>query len=146
MQGIRQPSVGLFFFAGKHKFGFNLQAVCDSENHFLEFWITHPASASDFIMFMLSDFNKKRQTPGFLASGLVLFGNTAYVSNATMATPYKRVKEGMITLCENKEPSGVINDSSDSCGTHSSGPYSSSRGTNPKDGGHDNCREACGDF
>ena len=44
---------------------------------------------------MLSDFNKKRQTPGFLASGLVLFGNTAYVSNATMATPYKRVKEGV---------------------------------------------------
>ena len=87
--------LGSFFCGRKHKFGFNLQAVCDSENHFLEFWITHPALASDFITFMLSDFNKKRQTPGFLASGLVLFGDTAYVSNATMATPYKRVKEGV---------------------------------------------------
>ena len=46
-------------------------------------------------MFMLSDFNKKLQTPGFLASGLVLFGDNAYVSNATMATPYKGVKEGV---------------------------------------------------
>jgi len=86
---------GSFFCGRKHKFGFNMQAICDSDCRFLEFWIANPASASDYISYVTSDFyNKKLQMPHFLAKGLVLFGDNAYVSNEFMATPYKSARRG----------------------------------------------------
>ena len=91
VQGIWQ----LFFFAGVSTSLASIYKLSVTPKIESLFWITHPASASNFITFMLSDFNKKLQTPGFLASGLVLFGDNAYLSNATMATPYKGVKEGV---------------------------------------------------
>lgn len=80
-----------FFCSRKHKYGLNLQGVCDHKRQFIEAWITHPAATSDFLSFTISKFIRKLETPGFLAPGLVLFGNNAYVSNDYMVTPYKGV-------------------------------------------------------
>jgi len=86
---------GSFFSGRKHKFGLNMQAICDADCHFLEFWIANPASASDYISFITSEFyNRKLQKSNFLARGLVLFGDNAYVSSDFMATPYKSARRG----------------------------------------------------
>jgi hypothetical protein len=71
-----------------------MQAVCDAEGRFLSVWINHPASASDFISFICSKLYTKLTKPGFLADGLVIFGDNAYVSNDFMVTPYKNVRAG----------------------------------------------------
>jgi hypothetical protein len=83
-----------FFCGRKSRFGYNMQAVCDAEGRFLSVWINHPASASDFISFMRSKLYFKLTKPGFLADGLVIFGDNAYVSNDFMVTPYKNVRAG----------------------------------------------------
>jgi hypothetical protein len=80
-----------FHCGRKSKFGFNMQAICDSRGVFLEVFIKHPASASDYIAFITDQFYGKLHTAGFIAEGLVLFGDNAYVSNEFMATPYKGV-------------------------------------------------------
>jgi hypothetical protein len=71
-----------------------MQAVCNSHSRFLEVWITHPASSSDFLSFITSDFYQRLETSGFLAPGLVIFGDNAYVNNHYTASPYKQTKEG----------------------------------------------------
>jgi hypothetical protein len=83
-----------FYCGRKSRFGYNMQAVCDAEGRFLSVCINHPASASDFISFMRSKFYTKLTTPGFLADGLVIFGDNAYVSTDYMVTPYKNVRAG----------------------------------------------------
>lgn len=83
-----------FFCGRKGKFGFNMQAVCDANGKFLAVWILNPASSSDFISFIRSKLFSKLTTPGFLAEGLVLFGDNAYVSTNYMVTPYKNVRAG----------------------------------------------------
>jgi hypothetical protein len=83
-----------FFCGRKSRFGYNIQAVCDAEGRFLSIWINHPASASDFISFMRSKLYFKLTKPGFLADGLVIFGDNACVSNGFMVTPYKNVRAG----------------------------------------------------
>jgi hypothetical protein len=80
-----------FHCGRKSKFGFNMQAICDCRGVFLEVFIKHPASASDYIAFSTDPFHSKLHTPGYIADGLVLFGDNAYVSNQFMATPYKGV-------------------------------------------------------
>jgi hypothetical protein len=85
---------GSFFCGRKHKFGFNMQALCDFEGRFMEFWITTPAATSDFLSFITSDFYNKVKVPGFLVPGLVIFGDNAYVSSEFMASPYKNVHSG----------------------------------------------------
>jgi hypothetical protein len=72
----------------------NLQGTCDSEGHFLDVCIGHPASTSDYLSFSTSLFKAKLETPGFLAPGLCIFGNNAYVNCSYMATPYKNVPSG----------------------------------------------------
>jgi hypothetical protein len=89
-----QCGAARFFCGRKSKFGLNMQAVCDSHSRFLEVWITHPASSSDFLSFITSDFYQRLETPGFLAPGLVIFGDNAYVNNRYMASPYKQTKGG----------------------------------------------------
>jgi hypothetical protein len=83
-----------FFCGRKHRFGYNMQAVCDAEGRFLSVWINHPASASDFISFLRSKLYVKLNTPGYLADGLVILGDNAYVSTEYMVTPYKNVRAG----------------------------------------------------
>jgi hypothetical protein len=83
-----------FFCGRKHKFGLNMQGTCDAEGKFLDVSIGHPASTSDFLAFATSKFHKKIETPGFLAPGLCIFGDNAYVNNSYFVTPYKNAKEG----------------------------------------------------
>jgi hypothetical protein len=83
-----------FYCGRKCRFGYNMQAVCDAEGRFLSVWINHPASASDFIAFIRSKLYSKLTSPGFLADGLVIFGDNAYVSTDYMVTPYKNVRAG----------------------------------------------------
>jgi len=84
-----------FLCGRKGKFGFNFQGVCDSRRRIIECWINMPGSASDFMSFLLSDFYQKIKEPGFLAAGLAIFGDNAYVSNSFMVTPYKSASGGL---------------------------------------------------
>jgi hypothetical protein len=84
-----------FFCGRKHKFGLNMQAVCDAEGKFMDVSIAHPASTSDFLAFSTSKFQKKIETPGYLAPGLCIFGDLAYVNNGYFMTPFKGVKSGI---------------------------------------------------
>jgi hypothetical protein len=84
-----------FFCGRKHKFGLNMQGVCDADGKFLDVSIGHPASTSDFLAFTTSDFHKKIETPGYLSPGLCVFGDSAYVNNSYFVTPFKNVKSGV---------------------------------------------------
>lgn len=70
-----------------------MQAVCDHEGRFLEMWIKHPASSSDFLTFVRSDFHHMISQPGFLADELVLFGDNAYVTTDYLVSPYKNARD-----------------------------------------------------
>jgi len=83
-----------FLCGCKNKFGFNMQAICDSEWQFLQVWINHPASLSDFLAFIKLEIYKILKQPGFLAPNLVLFGDNAYCSNNFIVTPYKHIYAG----------------------------------------------------
>ena len=84
-----------FFCGRKHKFGLNMQGTCDADGKFLDVSIAHPASTSDFLAFTTSKFHKKIERPGYLAPGLCIFGDSAYVNNAYFVTPFKNVKSGI---------------------------------------------------
>jgi DDE superfamily endonuclease len=83
-----------FFCGRKKKFGVNLQGVCDVEGRFIDVSIGHPASTSDYLAFSTSKLYYKLEEDGFLAPGLTLFGDLAYVNTGYMATPFKGVKSG----------------------------------------------------
>jgi hypothetical protein len=68
-----------------------MQATCDSNGRFLDVSICHPSATSDFLAFTTSVFKQRLETPGFLADGLCLFGDNAYVNAFYMATPFKVV-------------------------------------------------------
>ena len=86
-----------FLCGRKGKFGFNMQAICDSQKRFLSVWILHPASSSDYLAYVRSAFYGKcrDEVAPLLKPGLVLFGDNAYVSGDTMVTPYKSAKSGL---------------------------------------------------
>jgi DDE superfamily endonuclease len=92
---IAQCGSKKFFYGRKHKFGLNMQATCDAEGRFLDVSIAHPASTSDFLACSTSKFQKMIETPGFLAPGLCIFGDAAYVNNGYFMTPFKNVKSGI---------------------------------------------------
>ena len=77
-----------FFCGRKHKFGLNLQAICDHKKRFIYISVMYGASASDHIAFEVSDLRQKLSEEGFLAPFLVLFGDNAYINTRFMATPY----------------------------------------------------------
>ena len=78
-----------FFCGRKKKFGLNMMAAVDYLGRFLDVDIRHPGSTSDFLVFATSDLKEKLGTHGFLANGLVLFGDNAYSNCQYMVTPYK---------------------------------------------------------
>ena len=77
-----------YFCGRKHKYGLNLQAICDVNRKFLEISIKWGGSASDLVAFETSSLASKLDTTGFLHPDLCLFGDNAYVNKPTMATPY----------------------------------------------------------
>jgi DDE superfamily endonuclease len=83
-----------FFCGRKKKFGLNMQATCDHEKRFLDIYLGHPASTSDYLAFCSSPLFCSLETDGFMKPGLCVFGDNAYVNTSYMATPYKAVKEG----------------------------------------------------
>jgi DDE superfamily endonuclease len=78
-----------FLCGRKKKFGLNLQGTVDYKCRFLDVEISHPGSTSDFLAFATSDLKTLLECPGFLAPGLVLFGDNAYTNSAYMVTPFK---------------------------------------------------------
>ena len=80
-----------FICGMKHKAGLNLQAICDSKRRFLDISILFAASSSDLLAFEASSIRSKLAEEGFLAPGLCLFGDNAYVNTKYMATPYPNV-------------------------------------------------------
>ena len=65
-----------------------MQAVCNAQYHFTVVWIQNLASASDFIAFSTLDLYQMLKSEGFLATGLALFGDNAYIANEFMVTSY----------------------------------------------------------
>ena len=84
-----------FFCGRKKKFGVTLQAICDHKRRFLDVEVEHPAATSDYLCFTTSDIHMQLKKEGFLADGLCLFGDNAYVNTPFMATPYKGSSEGV---------------------------------------------------
>lgn len=84
---------GKMYCGRKHKFGLNMQAICDSQQRFLDVSICNPGSASDYYCWHYSSFREKCLKDNFLANGLCLYGDCAYVSTPFMMTPYVRVPD-----------------------------------------------------
>ena len=78
-----------FFCGRKKKFGMNMMGTVDYLGRFLDVDIRHPGSTSDFLVFATSDLKEKLELHGFLADGLVLFGDNTYSNSSYMVTPYK---------------------------------------------------------
>jgi DDE superfamily endonuclease len=83
-----------FFCGRKKKYGLNMQTTCDHERRFLDIYLKHPASTSDFLSFCSSPLFCQLEKEGFMKPGLCIFGDNAYVNTPYMATPYKAVKDG----------------------------------------------------
>ena len=85
-----------FFCGRKHKYGFNLQGLCDAKNRFLDVAIKHPAATSDYLAFTTSRLYHDLEQDNFLADGLSIYGDNAYVNCSYMTTPFKNVKSGVL--------------------------------------------------
>jgi len=84
---------GKFMCGRKHKFGMNLQGVCDCRGRFLDISILFPASSSDCLAFEGSTLFHRLEE-GMLADDLCLFGDNAYLNSSFMATPYVNTSSG----------------------------------------------------
>ena len=94
---LKETKVGaLKFFCGrKKKYGMNLQAICDSNRKFIDIEVRHPASTSDYLCFCTLDILKnKLSKDGFLAPGLAIYGDNAYINTPFLVTPEKGVSTG----------------------------------------------------
>jgi hypothetical protein len=78
-----------FFCGRKSKFGLNMQGVCDSKCRFVDIHVKQPGATSDYLAFNCMELKGLLEQPGFLAPGLFLFGDNAYMNTTYMATPYK---------------------------------------------------------
>jgi hypothetical protein len=83
-----------FLCSWKHKFGLNMQATRDANGKFLDISICHPGATSDYLAFITSEIHSQLEQPGFLAPGLALYGDNAYVNCRYMATPFKAANSG----------------------------------------------------
>jgi DDE superfamily endonuclease len=71
-----------------------MQAVCDAIQRFLDVYIGHPGSTSDFLCFMTSPLCCCLEEPNFLHPDLCLFGDNVYVDTNYMVTPFKAASGG----------------------------------------------------
>ena len=77
-----------FYCGRKGKFGLNLQGVCDARERFQYISVQHPASASDYLAFiMLSLYQQLTQGSG-LPTGYRLYGDNAYINESYMSVPF----------------------------------------------------------
>ena len=68
-----------------------MQAICDHRRRFLGLSILYGGSSSDLLAFEGSPLRVLLEKEGFLAPGLCIFGDNAYVNRNFMATPYPNV-------------------------------------------------------
>jgi hypothetical protein len=71
-----------------------MQATCDANGKFLDTFICHPGATSDYLAFITSFFRSQLEQPGFLAPGLAIYGDNAYVNCRYMVTPFKAANSG----------------------------------------------------
>jgi hypothetical protein len=64
------------------------------EGMFMDVEIKFPGLTSDFYAFLNSDLRIKLESDGFLADGLCLYGDNAYVNMPYMIVPFKGAQEG----------------------------------------------------
>lgn len=81
--------VSEFFCKRKDKYGLSLQGIVDSDCRFLDICVAHPAKAGDCTVYMTSEIGSKVESETFIAPGLCLFGDQAYVDSLHMAVPKK---------------------------------------------------------
>jgi hypothetical protein len=82
----------LAFFRGrKHKYGINMQAVCDAEGRCLYVDLGMPGRTSDYLAFAASNLHPMLEDD-LLHPGFYIFGDNAYVNTRCMATPYTTSK------------------------------------------------------
>ena len=84
-----------FYCGRKKRYGLNMQAICDHKRKFLSIDISYPASTSDYLSFGSSTMCKILESTGFLANGLTIYGDNAYVNTPKMTTPFKAVSFGI---------------------------------------------------
>ena len=84
-----------FYCGRKKRYGLNMQAICDHKRQFMFIDIAHPASTSDYLSFGSSTICKRLETVGFLADGLTIYGDNAYVNTPYMTLPFKGVSGGV---------------------------------------------------
>ena len=96
-QILEQAGLGCkkFFCGRKKRYGLNMQAICDHNKKFTFVDISHPASTSDYLAFGSSTICKLLESPGFLANGLSIYGDNAYVNTPFMTSPFKAVSKGV---------------------------------------------------
>ena len=82
-----------FLCGRKGKFGLNCQAVSDVRGRILDLPIRFLGALSDCIAFEGSNLYERLEG-GLLKSGLVLFGDNAYLNARYMATPFPNVSSG----------------------------------------------------
>ena len=82
-----------FLCGRKGKFGLNMQAVSDVRGRILDISVKCGGASSDCLAFEASRLYC-RLGRGLLASGLVLFGDNAYLNSAFMATPFPNCGSG----------------------------------------------------
>jgi hypothetical protein len=68
--------------------------TCDSRGYFLDVEVKYPGSSSDFYAFLNSNLRQKLETPNFLAPGLCIYGDNAYVNAPYMVIPFKGCSDG----------------------------------------------------
>ena len=93
-QDVIEVGPAKFFCGRKKKFGLNFQGVCDDQRRFIDVFIAHPGSASDFTVWLDSSLRQKIEHDHLLEDGLVLYGDNAYINSPYMVTPFKAVRAG----------------------------------------------------
>jgi hypothetical protein len=83
-----------FLCSRKHKFGLNMQACCDANGRFLDVSICHPGATSDHLAFATSWLHNELEQEGFLAPGLAIYGDNAYVNCGYMVSPFPNIGSG----------------------------------------------------
>jgi DDE superfamily endonuclease len=68
---LAKCSIGKFFSGREHKFGLNMQAICDARGRFHEVSVMYPAPTSDVLSFESSSLYGKLEN-GLLAPGLYM--------------------------------------------------------------------------
>ncbi len=90
-QDCTQSNCGeIKFYCGQiKKFGLNTMGSVNYAGQLMDVEIRHPGATSDYLCFEISTLKAKLDAPNFLAPGLVLFGNNAYVDAENGVVPYK---------------------------------------------------------